>query len=148
MSIKQEVENSGSTAVPLEAFSSVHSVLHAVVCTVVPEASALDDPGWSELEALIELTLRDRPGTLQRQLRLFLHFIEWWPLLRYGRPFTSLRADQRRRFLSSLEEHPIRLIRVGFWGLRTLALLGYYGRPEAANAIGYAADPRGWEALG
>jgi hypothetical protein len=40
------------------------------------------------------------------------------------------------------------IIRVGFWGLRTLALLGYYARPEAAEEIGYTADRRGWEAPG
>jgi len=41
----------------------------------------------------------------------------------------------------------MQIIRVGFWGLRTLALLGYYARPEAAQEIGYTADPRGWEAI-
>lgn len=127
---------------------SVRPVLRAVVSAVVPEASALDDQGWADLEALIEAALRDRPPGLQRQLRLFLRFLEWLPLLRYGRVFTSLDLARRTCFLASLEAHPIELIRVGFWGLRTLALFGYYGRPAAAKAIGYAADARGWEARG
>lgn len=108
----------------------------------------MDEKGWSELEGLIEGALRERPQALKRQLRLFLRLIQWLPVFRYGRPFTSLKPTQRTRFLSSLQEHPIQSVRVGFWGLRTLALLGYYGRPDAAKAIGYAADPRGWEALG
>ncbi len=37
-------------------------------------------------------------------------------------------------------------LRRGFWGLRTLALMGYYARPAAAASVGYHADPRGWEA--
>ena len=37
-------------------------------------------------------------------------------------------------------------VRRGFWGLRTLVFMGYYARPEAAAAIGYRADVRGWEA--
>jgi hypothetical protein len=123
-------------------------VLRAVVCTVVPEASALNDRGWSDLEGLIEGALRDRPQLVQRRLRLFLHLVQWLPVLRYGRRFTSLSLVQRVRFLSYLEDHPIQVVRVGFWGLRTLALLGYYGRPEVAEAIGYAANPLGWEALG
>jgi hypothetical protein len=134
-------------AAPLAALSQVGPIFRAVVSTVVPEASALDDKAWAELERLIEVALRARPPALKRRLRLFLFFIQWLPLFRYGRPFTSLNPAQRTRFLSYLEEHPIRLVRVGFWGLRTLAMLGYYGRAAAANTIGYAADPRGWGAL-
>ncbi len=106
------------------------------------------EKGWTDLEGLIEVALRDRPQALTRRLQLFLHLVQWLPVVRYGRPFTSLKAAQRTRFLSFLEDHPIQLIRVGFWGLRTLALLGYYGRAEVAAAIGYAANPRGWEAPG
>lgn len=107
----------------------------------------MDEGEWTDLEGLIEVALRDRPQALQRRLRLFLHLVQWLPVVRYRRPFTSLNPAQRTRFLSYLEDHSLQLVRVGFRGLRTLALLGYYGRPEAAEAIGYAADPRGWEAL-
>jgi hypothetical protein len=122
-------------------------VFRAVVSTVVPEAVNLDEPSWVELERIVEETLSPRPRNLQRQLRLLLRGIQWLPVLGYGRTFTNLDPARRRRFLSTLEDHPVQLIRKGFFGLRTLALLGYYGRPEAARAVGYAADPRGWEAL-
>ena len=46
-----------------------------------------------------------------------------------------------------LQDHPVERIRCGFWGLRTLVFLGYYGRPSGVQATGYRADPRGWEAL-
>jgi hypothetical protein len=121
-------------------------VFRAVVRTVVPEAKALDDTGWSELEALVEESLLGRPRGLQRRLRLFLLLLQWLPILRYGRRFTGLDSRRRARFLSGLQHHRSDLSRVGFWGLRTLALLGYYGRGAAAQAIGYHPDPRGWEA--
>lgn len=121
-------------------------VFRAVVRTVVPEAHALDELAWSDVEALVRDSLRRRPAPLQRRLRLFMWLVQWAPLLRYGRPFTALDPARRARFLSRLESHPIGPFRIGFWGLRTLALLGYYGRGEAARAIGYRADPRGWEA--
>jgi len=122
-------------------------VFRAVVSTVVPEAVDLDEACWAELERVVEETLRARPRSLQRQLRLLLRGIQWLPVLGCGRTFTALDPARRARFLSTLEHHPVPLIRKGFFGLRTLALLGYYGRPKAARAIGYAADPRGWEAL-
>jgi hypothetical protein len=122
-------------------------VFRAVVSTVVPEAVNLDEPRWVELERVVEATLGVRTPNLQRQLRLLLGGIQWLPVLRYGRTFTTLDPARRARFLSTLQDHPVELIRKGFFGLRTLAFLGYYGRSDAAGAIGYAADRRGWEAL-
>ena len=115
--------------------------------TVVPEAKQLDESAWLALETLVEDALEIRPPALRRQLQLFLRAIEWLPVVRYGRTFTSLGDDQRSRILRHLQDHRVERIRCGFWGLRTLALLGYYGRSEAAHAIGYRPDARGWEAI-
>jgi len=121
--------------------------LRAFVSTIVPEAAALDDGRWADVEAAIEGVLQQRPNSIRRQLRMFLRVMQWLPLLRYGRRFTSLNPQQRAHFLSYFESHRLLLMRSGFWGVRTLALLGYYGRPEAAELIGYGADRRGWEAV-
>jgi hypothetical protein len=120
--------------------------VRAIACTIVPEAAAMTENEWAEFDALMDAALGDRPPALQRRLLFFLRAIDWLPLIRFGHRFVSLQPAQRARFLSSLENHPVQIIRSGFWGLRTLVLLGYYGRPEAAAAVGYAADPRGWEA--
>ena len=122
-------------------------IFRAVVSTIVPESVDLDGQGWRDLDLVVEGLLRDRPENLQGQLRLFLRFIQWLPVLRFGRPFTSLSQATRTRVLAHLQNHPIQKVRVGFWGLRTLVLAGYYGRPEAARSVGYAASPLGWEAL-
>jgi hypothetical protein len=114
--------------------------------TVVPEASALDEKGWSDLEALVEKTLARRPAATRRQLALFLRAIEFLPRLRWGRAFTACGPPERTRVLSGLEHAPLLLLRRGFWGVRTLVFLGYYARPEGAAEIGYGADARGWEA--
>jgi hypothetical protein len=123
------------------------AIFRAVVSTIVPESAALDNQGWDDLDRVIEALLRGRPESLQRQLRMFLGAIQWLPVLRYGRPFTRLNAAARARVLEHLQKDRIQKIRVGFWGLRTIVLAGYYGRPDAARAIGYAASPRGWEEL-
>jgi hypothetical protein len=122
------------------------AVFRDIVVTIVPEASPLDELGWQHLESLVQGMLDLRPPSMARQIRLFLKLIEWLPVARYGKPFTALEPARRTRVLTYLQDHPVELLRVGFWGLRTLALLGYYGRPEGAQAIGYAADARGWEA--
>jgi hypothetical protein len=124
----------------------VRDTFRAVTLAVVPEASSLDEKAWAEAEALIERTLGRRPAGVQRQLVVFLRAIEFLPRLRWGRPFTALLPEERTRFLSGLEHAPLLLLRRGFWGLRTLVFLGYYARPEAAAAIGYRANARGWQA--
>jgi hypothetical protein len=125
----------------------VRAVFRAVVATVVPDAKQLDESGWLRLEAFVEDALEFRPPALRRQLQLLFRAIEWLPVVRYGHTFTELGGEQRSRVLRYLQDHPVERIRCGFWGLRTLAFLGYYGRPEGAHETGYRPDPRGWEAL-
>lgn len=127
--------------------SPVRDVFRAFVATAVPEAARLDVAAWDELESLVEGQLRDRPAAMQRQLRLLLRVIEWLPVFRHGRRFSALGPSARERVLAWLQDNPSELIRTGFWGVRTLAFLGYYGRADAVRDIGYRADPRGWEAL-
>jgi len=122
-------------------------IFKAVVSTIVPEATAFDRQAWDDLEQIVEALLRGRPEALKRQLRMFLRGIEWLPVLRFGRRFTRLSLAGRTQFLRQLQNNRVQKIRVGFWGLRTIVLAGYYGRPQAAQAIGYAARREGWEAL-
>ena len=112
----------------------------------MPEATALDDAEWSEVERIIEQGLASRPASVRRQLRILVRALDLIPLLRYGRTFRALDRERRTRFLLGVQDAPLLLLRRGFWGLRTLVFMGYYGRPAAAAAIGYRADPRGWEA--
>ena len=125
---------------------SLGPVLHSIAETVVPATAALDPGGWDALERTIANAVGLRPPRLQRQLRLFIRAIEWLPLFRYGRPFTRLDPARRQRFLAALENAPLLLVRRGFWGLRTLIFMGYYGQSRTVAALGYRADPRGWSA--
>lgn len=119
-------------------------VFRAVAETVVPEAAALDERGWRDLERVIEEALAPRPPKLRRQIRLLLRAINVLAVFRHGSRFVKLDPARRASFLRAVQDAPITLLRVGFWGLRTLVFMGYYGRPEGAAAIGYGATTRGW----
>jgi hypothetical protein len=125
---------------------SLSSTLRAFAETIIPEAAALDADGWRALERIVGNAVASRPPRLRRQLALFIRAIEWLPLFRYGLPFSRLGAARRQQFLTGLENAPLLLIRRGFWGLRTLILMGYYTQAQVIAAIGYRADPRGWKA--
>ena len=135
-----------TSSLTFQLLMPVRRIFRAVVATVVPEASNLEEPEWEELEQLAGDALISRSVSERRQLRWFLRAIQWLPVVRWGRCFTALDSARRQRFLSYLQGHRILRIRAGFWGLRTLALLGYYGRPQASRAIGYTPDSRGWSA--
>jgi len=124
----------------------VTPIFRAVVTTVVPDAVTLDATAWTEIDTIVAGQLAQRPAALRRQLGALLVLVQWLPVLRYGRPFTALDATRRTRVLATLERAPALLLRRGIWGLRTLALLGYYVRPAAAAEIGYRGDPGGWGA--
>jgi hypothetical protein len=114
--------------------------------TIVPESEQLDDAAWEDLERIVEKALSAQPESLRRQLRLLIRALNLLPVLRFGRTFRSLEAGKRTLFLHGIENAPLLALRRGFWGLRTLVFLGYYGRQESGKSIGYRADPRGWEA--
>ena len=118
----------------------------AVTLTVVPEAIRLPENEWVAIESIVADALAPRPRAMLRQLGVFMHVIDIVAFLRRGRRFRALGSSARTRILQGFERSSVLLLRRGFWGLRTLALMGYYARPEARRDIGYRADARGWEA--
>ncbi len=122
-------------------------LFRSIAITVVPEAEGLDEGGWRELHAIIEQALAKRPRAIRRQLSILLRVLDAYAFLRRGRGLRRLSPAERYQVLHEVERAPLALLRKGVWGLRTLILMGYYARPAAGAAIGYAADARGWLAL-
>lgn len=131
---------------PRPSLHPVWPTLQAVAVTVVPSASSLDEGAWREVRRVMEGALDARGPEVAGQLRTLLRILQWLPLFRYGRRFASLDPGRRERFLRALQDCPLTLLRRGVWGLRTMVLMGYYGRAQAAAEIGYAPDFRGWGA--
>src|SRR5204862_3871365 len=134
----------GDAYVPSMMLSS--PLFRAVATCVVHEACQFIAAQLDDLEGIVARAIAARPRAMQRQLALFLILLEWFPLVRYGRRLSRLDPARRTKFLDRLQRAPMLLLRRGFWGVRTLVLMGYYGRPAAAAEIGYRADVRGWEA--
>lgn len=115
--------------------------------TITPEVARLDDAGKARMTDIVDAALMDRdPGT-RKQVGSFLLLIRVAPLLRYGRTFDGLGAERRRDVLAWLQDGPVGLLRQGFWGLKVLVFMGYYGQPEHWSEIGYAPDFDGREGV-
>lgn len=109
----------------------------AAACIVPAEGGA---PGADADEALlvVDRALAARPARDQRLLRAFLSALELLPILRHGRPFSKLGLDQRAAFLRFLESNrAVPALRQGFFGLKTFALMGHYGREATFAELGY-----------
>ena len=126
-------------------FAPVRDSFRAIAGTIVPEARVMGESEWEELEGIVERGLASRPLAVKKQLRILVRLLDLLPLVRWGRTFRALDEARRTRFLLAIENAPLLLLRRGFWGLRTLVYMGFYGRAEAAAAIGYRANVhRGW----
>ncbi len=109
----------------------------AVSARVAPRTRALDDAGREELARLVEDALARKGPEVGRRVALFLAIVRWLPILRHGRTFDRLDAERQDAVLARLFRSRIGPLRKGFWGVKTLAFLGCYGRPGAGEEIGY-----------
>lgn len=108
--------------------------------TITPEVAALDAEGRDRMAAIVDQALMDRGPSVRRQFTSFLTVIRLAPILRYGRSFNGLSPAARIAVLGWFESGPVGLFRQGFWGLKVLVFMGYYGQPENWSEIGYAPE--------
>jgi hypothetical protein len=108
--------------------------------TITPEVASLDAEGRARMVAIVDEALMDRDATTRKQIATFLGVIWKAPFVRYGRTFGGLDSTRRIAVLEWFENAPISLLRSGFWGLKALVFMGYYGQTEHWREIGYAPD--------
>ncbi|NOZ95765.1 MAG: hypothetical protein GXP47_13655, partial [Acidobacteria bacterium] len=107
----------------------------------------LDAGGMARFVGIVDRALMERPPELRRQLGTLLGFIRWLPLLRWGTSFERLSGPQKDRVLRWVQDAPVTRLRAGFWGLKTLVFMGYYGQPEVWPTLPYEPRFDGNEAL-
>jgi hypothetical protein len=112
-------------------------------------------PGLGEVEGrarddvcrIIERAVAARPPRVQRQLAMFLSLLRFAPVARYGRPFERLSTDRQDAVLRWFQDARLPRLRQGFWGVKTLIYMGYYGRPDVGRDIAYRPSRTGNDLL-
>ncbi|MEE4272233.1 MAG: hypothetical protein V2I67_11190 [Thermoanaerobaculales bacterium] len=127
---------------------SAAEVFLDVAETVTPEVATLDAEGRSRMIGIVDAALMDRDSGTRQQIGTFLKLIRFAPVLRYGRTFDRLGPERRVAVLRWFQDGPVGLFRQGFWGLKAMVFMGYYGRPEARAEVGYAPEFDGRGGLG
>ena len=112
--------------------------LETITAIVIPGYSDLGNSERKRFLEIVDDALSDRPESMRRQLGLFLKILNVAPILRWGRPLGRLDVSRGERSLRWFQDAPIAKFRQGFWGLKTLIFMGYYGRSEVWPELGYA----------
>jgi hypothetical protein len=130
----------------MKSLSDAQEKMLVVVAEVItPEAAVLDADRKSKMIAIIDSALMDRSEGMRKQFGTFLMLIRWATVLRYGRRFDRLDGARKTAALRWFQDCPIGLLRQGFWGLKALVFMGYYGQPECWGDLGYAPELGGRE---
>ncbi len=129
-----------SAAEPSSLDEEQRRVLLAVTERIV-ETGRPDAPSPSEVGALprIEGLLRSLDPSVVEGLELALRLVDLWPVLfelRFRR-FRDLTAAERDESLEGWRSSGLALRRRVFYGLRGLALYGYWSAEETWPLIGY-----------
>lgn len=95
---------------------------------IVPETAKASTASIDAMVDAVDGQLQPRPRLQQIAFKLLLLGLSWMALLPAGWQASLLRL---------LEGFPIRLVRVGIWGLKTLIYLGYYGQQSIQQRINY-----------
>jgi hypothetical protein len=122
-------------------------VFEEVARRVVPAVASLGEADRRQVLEIVDHALMERPVSVRRQLALFIGVVRWLPLLRWGRWFEGLPEERQESMLRFFQDGPIGPFRAGFWGLKALVFMGYYGRQTAWREVGYDPDVRGNERL-
>ncbi|MBI3549142.1 MAG: hypothetical protein HY078_08900 [Elusimicrobia bacterium] len=119
----------------------------AIAPRLVPGYARLGPDGRRRFAAIIDAALAERPAATRLQLSAFLFLLRWRSLLLHGRPLDRLPAELQDAELCHFEDSKVALFRKGFWGVRTLVFMGYYGRAEAWDEWSYRPSRAGNERL-
>ena len=123
----------------MKSLSNEKAVFLKVLATrIVPETDELDVAGWSRFFVIIDEALQTRPASVRRQFATFLGVLRWAPIARYGSPLEKLQIERQDSVLRWFEDCPVNLLAKGFWGLKAMVFMGYFGQPETNELVGYA----------
>ena len=109
----------------------------AVADRIIPADS--DSPGGGTLQTagMVDWALDKMPADLRKKFMLFFAVIEILGIFFGGRPFSKNSDASKDRQLKWLESNPLRLFRMGFFGVKTYICMGYYTREDIWKTFSY-----------
>lgn len=109
----------------------------AIANRIIPPDA--DSPGGGTLltAGVVDWTLDKMPIELRKKVILFISVVEVFGYFFGGHPFSRCSPAAQDRELKWLENNPIRLFRMGFFGVKTYVCMGYYTREDIWKTFDY-----------
>lgn len=104
---------------------------------IVPPDDADRGAGIPEVAGIVDWAIGRIDPDLRKKLLIFLSVFEYLGFLFGGKPFSKLAPEKRDRQLKWLERSSLPPFRMGFFGLKTYACMGYYSLEKVWPSIGY-----------
>lgn len=132
----------------LKVFSSKQADFMVVVAKrLVPDIGQLPRERQLDVIRVVDGALSEREPALQVQFGAFLKILNLAPFPRHFKTLKGLPPAIQDKWLRKFENSSIQKFRTGFWGLRTLIFMGYYGDPARAKEFNYTPSFKGNERL-
>lgn len=120
----------------MEAIEDRAFDLRAMAVAIVPAVQG-DEAVQAEIIENFKQLFADLDVASQKKVLLFFRVLLLLSFLRGFQDWRRMTLEDRQRFFLAIESFPVGLIRAGFFGLRSLLLLAYYGTSSAWQRIGY-----------
>lgn len=109
----------------------------ALADRIVPTDEDSESGGTMLTAGVVDWALHRLEPTLRGKLLMLLFAIELLGFFFGGKPFSKNSPTARDQQLRWLENNNIRLLRMGFFGLKTFVAMGYYTRKDAWETMNY-----------
>ncbi len=98
-----------------------------------------DSPGGGTMltAGVVDWALDKMPEKLSGKFMLFITVVGIFGYFFGGRSFSKCSPETQDRILKWLENNPLSLFRMGFFGVRTYVCMGYYSREDIWKTFDY-----------
>ena len=86
---------------------------------------------------IVDWALQRMPADLRKRFLLFFLVTDFLGFFFGGKPFSKNSDSAKDRQLSWMESGPIKLFRMGFFGVKTYICMGYYTREDIWPTFNY-----------
>jgi hypothetical protein len=104
---------------------------------IIPEDNDSIGAGTMQTAGIVDWLLEKMQTDLRDKFMLFIKVVEILGYLFGGKPFSKCSNTAKDRELRWLESNPLRLFRMGFFGVKTYICMGYYSREDVWKTLDY-----------
>lgn len=110
----------------------------AVANRIIPEDEFSKGGGTMQTAGIVDWSMEKMDPSIRSQVLLLISVMEVLGFIFGLRPFSKNSSKAQDRQLRWMENNPIPLLRMGFFGLKTFVCMGYYTQKDVWATMNYS----------